>query len=115
MALLTVRTFSALGGAIARIAVNASDTISGGDIGDRGVILDVNNGAGSPINVTISDPGTTPAGNPASGSPAGRVIAVPNGQQRDIYIGPRNVDPSTGVATITYSSTTTVTAESTRY
>jgi hypothetical protein len=115
MALLTVRTFQAAGGAIARIAVNSTDTISGSDIGDRGVILDVNNASGGSINVTVGDPGTTPAGNAASGSPAGRVVAVPAGAQRDIYISPRNVDPATGVATITYSSTTSVTAECTRY
>jgi hypothetical protein len=79
------------------------------------VILDVNNASGGSINVTVGDPGTTPAGNPASGSPAGRVVAVPAGAQRDIYISPRNVDPSTGVVTVTYSSTTSVTAECTRY
>lgn len=115
MALLSVRTFSPTGGAISRIAVNSSDTIDGGQIGDRGVVLDVNNASGSSINVTIGDPGTTPAGNAAAGSPAGRVIAVPAGTQRDIYVGPRNVDPSSGVATITYSAVTSVTAEVTRY
>jgi hypothetical protein len=115
MALLTPRTFVATGGAINRVAVSSSDTISGGDIGDRGVILDVNNASGGSINVTILDPGTTPAGNPATGTPAGRVIAVPAGQQRDIFISPKNVDPSTGVATANYSATTSVTAEVTRY
>lgn len=115
MALLSVRTFSASGGAISRVAVNTTDTISGDAIGDRGVILDVNNASGGSINVTIGDPGTTPAGNAAAGSPAGRVVAVPAGQQRDIYISPRNVDPATGVVTITYSSATSVTAEATRY
>lgn len=115
MALLTVRTITAAGAAVARTAVSASDTIDGGAIGDRGVVLDVNNGSGGSINVTVGDPGLTPAGNPASGSPAGRVIAVPAGQQRQIYIGPKNVDPSTGVATITYSATTSVTAEAYRY
>ena len=115
MALLAVRTITAAGAAITRSAVSASDTIDGGQIGDRGVVLDVNNGSGSSINVTIGDPGLTPAGNAAAGSPAGRVVAVPAGAQRQIYVGPKNVDPSTGVATITYSATTTVTAEAYRY
>lgn len=115
MALLTVRTITASGAAVARTAVAASDTISGNDIADRGVILDVNNASAGSINVTVGDPGQTPAGNPASGTPAGRVIAVPAGGQRQIYIGPKNVDPATGVVTITYSAQTSVTAEAYRY
>lgn len=115
MALLTVRTISAAGSAVSRSAVAASDTISGSDIAERGVVLDVNNASGGSINVTIGDPGQTPAGNPATGTPAGRVVAVPAGAQRQIYVGPRNVDPSTGVATVTYSAQTSVTAEAYRY
>lgn len=115
MALLTVRSIVATGAAIARSAVAASDTIAGSVIADRGVVLDVSNASGSSINVTISDPGTTPAGNPASGSPAGRVVAVGAGAQKQIFVGPKNVDPATGFATITYSAQATVTAEAYRY
>lgn len=115
MALMTVRTISTAGAAINRTAVASTDTINGGDIGGRGVVLDVNNASASSINVTIGDPGVTPAGNPASGTPAGRVVAVPAGAQRQIYVGPKNVDPATGVATITYSATASVTAEAYRY
>jgi hypothetical protein len=115
VALLSVRTITVTGAAVARSAVAASDTIDGGAIGDRGVILDVNNASGGSINVTIGDPGQTPAGNAAAGSPAGRVVAVPAGAQRQIYVGPKNVDPATGVVTITYSATTSVTAEAYRY
>lgn len=115
MALLSVRTITTTGAAINRSAVAASDTIDGGQIGHRGVVLDVNNASGGSINVTISDPGFTPAGNPASGTPAGKVTAVPAGAQRQIWIGPGNVDPATGVATITYSAQTSVTAEAYRY
>lgn len=115
MALLTVRSQLAAGSGRTLAAVNSSDTISGSDIGDRGVILDVNNGGGGSITAIISDPGTTPAGNVAAGSPAGVVVTIGAGLQRDIFIGPKNVNPATGVATITYSGTTTVTAEVTRY
>lgn len=115
MALLTVRSITAAGAAIARAAVSSSDTIDGSAIGDRGLVLDVNNASGGSINVTIGDPGTTPAGNPASGTPAGRVVAVPAASQRQIFVGPRNVDPATGVATVSYSATTSVTAEVYRY
>lgn len=115
MALLTVASVPATGNTPNLSAVNASDTISGSDVGDRGVILHVTNGGGGSINVTVSDPGTTPAGNVAAGTPAGTVVAVANGTGKRIYVGPRNVNPATGVATITYSGTTSVTAEAYRY
>lgn len=111
MALLTVTAVTAAGVVTNLVAANSSDTISGVDIGTRGVVLHVNNGGGAPINVTISDPGTTPAGNAGSA----RVVAVTNGTAKRIWIGPGNVDPVTNVATITYSAVTSVTAEAIRY
>jgi hypothetical protein len=111
MALLTVTTLSAAGALTNLAAVNTTDTISASDIGDRGVILDVNNGAGAPITVTISDVGLTPAGN--VGTPL--VVTVTNATRKRIFVGPKNVNPATGVATLTYSSATTITAEAFRY
>lgn len=110
MALLTVTPVLAAGVATNLVAVNSTDTISGNDIGQRGVILEVANGAGSPMTVSISDPGATSAGNP--GTVTARTVT--NGTRKRFYVGPGNVDPATGLATITYSSATTITAEAFR-
>lgn len=107
MALMTGRTIVAAGGTFSLAAVAASDTISGEFIGERGAILDVNNGSGGSINVTISDPGRTAAGNTGTA----QVVAVGAGARKQIFIGKGNVDPTTGLATVTYSATTSVTAE----
>lgn len=110
MALLVVPAVSAAGVATNLVQVNSTDTISVADIGTRGLILEVANGAGAPITVSISDAGSTVAGNP------GTVTArsVTNATRKRFYVGPGNVDPATGLATITYSSTTTITAEAFR-
>lgn len=111
MALLTVATISGTASAPNKVAVNTTDTISASDIGDRGVILEVLNSSGGAITVSVSDAGTTPAGNP------GTVTAqsVPAAGTRRIYVGPKNVNPATAVATLTYSSATSVTAEAYRF
>lgn len=111
MALITV---SAVPGQAAvnvtAAAVAASDTIAAGDIGDRGVLLQVINGGGGSINVTISDPNTTAVGNPGTTS----AQAVANGADRWFRILPAHVNPSTGVATVAYSGTTSVTYKAIR-
>jgi hypothetical protein len=91
-------------------AVNNGDTISGDDIGDRGVILHVKT-AGTPTNVTVSDPLKTPAGN--AGTPVATAIGAT--AEAKIFVGPKNVDPATRVATINYSSVTAATAQASRY
>jgi hypothetical protein len=109
MTALTVRTVTVTAAAINRTAVAASDTITGDQIGPNGVIYDVNNAGGSTDNITVSDPGATPAGNPASGAATSYSVAA--GAQRQLLITKANVNPATGVATITHSFTTSVTAE----
>jgi hypothetical protein len=86
-------------------AVSASDTISAADVGTNGALLNVINGGGGSINVTISDPNTTAVGN------AGTTVAqaVANGVDRWFRISPAHVNPSTGVATVAFSGTTSVT------
>lgn len=87
------------------VAVAASDTvpISPG----QKAFLYVLNGGGSSINVTVADPGATPAGN--AGTPV--VVAVPNGTvPKLIPLNSGNVNGATGLVTIGYSGTTTVTA-----
>lgn len=108
MALLTAT--SVPGGTavtVAPVAVTSSDTISGSDVGLYGALLVVNNGGGSSITVTITDPGVTAVGN------AGTTVAqsVPAGGRRWLRILPGHVNKTTNVATVTYSGTTTVTAE----
>lgn len=90
---------------VAGTAVAASDTVAAQDIGINGVLINVINGGGSPINVTISDPNTTIVGNVGTTTPQ----AVANATDGWFRILPGHVNPSTGVATITYSGTTTVT------
>jgi hypothetical protein len=73
MALITVarpRPDEGLGRAGAAVA--ASDTIAASDIGTSGVLLNVINGGGGSINVTISDPNTTAVGNAGHHHGAGR-------------------------------------------
>jgi hypothetical protein len=113
MALLTVSTITGAGAVTNLAAVSASDTISASDIGTRGVLLDVNNANAGTLTVTVSDPGTTDAGNPAAG--AATTITLTTGTRKRIYVGPFNVNLSTGVATITYSPTSSVTAEAFRF
>lgn len=105
MALLTPVSVTSAATTVTAAAVAATDTIAGSDIGQDGVLLNVINGAGAPITVTLSDPGTTAVGN------VGTTVAqsVANGADRWFRISYGHVNPATGVATITYSSATTVT------
>jgi hypothetical protein len=105
MALLTAVSVLSTATTVTGAAVSASDTIAAADIGVNGALLNVNNGSGGSINVTLSDPGTTDIGN------AGTTVAqaVANGTDRWFRVTPLHVNPATGVATVTYSGTTTVT------
>jgi hypothetical protein len=91
---------------VAGAAVSASDTIAASDIGTSGVLLNVINGGGSPINVTISDPGSTAVGNVGTTT----AQAVANGTNGWFRILPGHVNSATGLATVAYSGTTSVTA-----
>lgn len=71
---------------------------------DRGFLM-VTNGGGSPINVTIADPGTTAAGN--SGSPT--AVAVAASATKLIALSPGAINPANGQIAITYSAVTSVT------
>lgn len=105
MALLTARSVTTSVTEVAAAAVSTSDTIASADIGTRGCLLNVINGAGAPINVTLVDPGSTPAGNTTT-APA---QAVANATDRWFLITPSHVNQATGVATVTFSSATTIT------
>ncbi|MFF0823062.1 hypothetical protein ACFYUR_22095 [Micromonospora haikouensis] len=107
MALLTATSVTSAATTVTAVAVNSSDTISASDIGTNGALLNVINGGGGSINVTISDPGTTAVGN------AGTAVAqaVPAGADRWFRLSPGHVNQSTGVATVSYSGTSSVTAK----
>lgn len=107
MALLTATSVTSTATTVTAAAVSSSDTISGSDIGTNGALLQVLNGSGASINVTISDPGTTAIGNAGTTVPQ----AVPAGADRWFRLSPAHVNPSTGVATVAYSATTSVTSK----
>jgi hypothetical protein len=74
-------------------------------------LLRVNNGAGAPITLTITVPGTTSYGenNPT------KVITITNGTAKYIPIPAVYGNPSdAGKVTLTWSATTTITFEYTR-
>lgn len=105
MAALTAIQPVAGGVSSAGAAVSASDTISNAFTGSRGAYLEIINGGGSPDTVTISDAGSTPAGNPATTTG----VSVTNGTSKIFFISPYAYNVSTGNVTVTHSFTTTVT------
>lgn len=106
MALLTAQTAAADGTAITFSAASASDTFA--NTGNERFVI--KNGSGSSINVTFDSP-TTCEFAAAASSAHDLVVAVAAGAET--WVGPLSMarfnDPSTGLVTVTYSSTTTVT------
>lgn len=107
MALLTVQVVSGAGSvapAGTQLAAWASpDTISASDIGSDGVLVEVTNTSGGSLDLRVSDPGKTPAGNSAANGYT--TIAVATGTTVKARVMPSNVNPSTGVAQVGASST----------
>lgn len=102
MALLSPQTITEAGVTPTLSAVNTTDTIAV----DTGLVLHVSNGAGSPINVTFTDAGSTPGGSAATNV----ARSVTNGTIKMFKVNPNWASASTGLITVTYSSTTTITA-----
>lgn len=110
MAALTAVVPANAGTTSAPAAVAASDTVAQAILGQRGAYLKiVNNGAGTD-NITISDNGVTPAGNGLSGSTIAGSVANA-GASKVFYLRQEQVNPSTGLITITHSVTASVTYE----
>lgn len=105
MALLTATSVTSTATTVTAAAVSASDTVLASDIGTNGALLQVINGGGGSINVTISDPGSTAVGN--AGTTAAQAVGA--GVDRWFRLSPGHVNTSTGVATVAYSGTTSVT------
>lgn len=107
MAALSATTPARDGTATPGAAVASSDTISRSVMGPLGVYLEILNGNAATDNVTISDAGATPAGSPL---PSGQFSAsVTNGTNKIFHIRPEQVNPATGLVTVTHSVTATVT------
>lgn len=104
MAALTVNNAPAAGAApSAPVQITAwsgtGDTISGSEVGERGVVAHVTNTSGGSLDFRVSDPGTTPAGNTAANGYT--TVTVPTaGQGMLVFIGKNNVDPATGVVKV---------------
>lgn len=107
MAAITPSTVTTGGLLAAPASVAASDTIAGDLVPQNGLLLRVINGGASPDNVSITDGGTTPAGNPGTVTP----VAVAAGTTKTILITRNNIVLSTNLVTITHSFQTSVTYE----
>jgi hypothetical protein len=105
MALLTAVSVTSAATTVTAAAVSSTDTVSQSDIGTDGALLNIINGSGASMTVTLSDPGSTAIGN------VGTTVtqSVPAGADRWFRLSPGHVNPATGVATINNSATTTIT------
>lgn len=107
MAALTATTPTNAGATVAGAAVASSDTIARSVMGAKGAYLEIINGNAASDSVTISDAGSTPAGNALA---SGTISAtVTNGTNKVFFIKHEQVDPATNLVTITHSVTATVT------
>ena len=107
MAALTATTPVLAGVATPGAAVAASDTISQSQLGAKGAFLEILNGNAAVDNMTISDAGNTAAGNTLAGGTY--AVSVTNATNKVFWISPAQVNPSTGLVTVTHSVTSTVT------
>jgi len=102
MPLASLQSITPAGLAPAYATPNATEQIVPNDR----QFLHVKNASGSSMNVTITDPGTTPAGNVATNP----VIAVPAAGERMIFLNMNLMNTVTGTIQVAFSSTTSVTA-----
>ncbi len=96
-----------VGGALsAPGAVASSETVNGNLVASN-AILQVINASGVSVNVTIVDPGRTPAGNTGTAA----AVAVAAGATRFFKLSTATVDSASGNITVNFSATTSVTAQ----
>ena len=111
MAAITLQTITAAGLAYTTASASGGgDTVALASATDVGSFLVVKNGGGSPITVTITDPGTSAAGNTAT-APANSVAA---GATTLFPLLPAQVNATTGLISISYSAVTSVTVAAIR-
>lgn len=104
-ALALTHTPSRGGATVATGSISVADTISRTVLGARGVDLEILNGSGGPITVTVSDATTTRSG----GAAAAISTTIADGAGKSFKIIPQQADPSTKLVSITSTSGTTVT------
>jgi len=107
VAALTATTPVVTGTAITPPGVSSSDTIDASILGQRGAYLVIVNGNAGSDTVTIKDFGSTAAGNSLTSNQF--TATVTNGTSKAFHVKPSQVDPSTGLVTVTHSVTATVT------
>jgi hypothetical protein len=111
MALLTLQSMTSAGLAPTMVAATGGgDTVALASATDDRSFLQVTNGGGSPITVTLADPGVTPAGN--AGTATAQSVAA--GATKLFPLNPNLVNTSTGFISISYSGVTTVTVAAIR-
>ena len=103
MALLTAQVITKAGLQPVYTAVNASDTITP----DNNLFLHVKNTNAAACTVTLDDGGSTPGGSAATDP---TVVVPATTGDRMIAIPASFVNPATGLITVTYSVTASVTA-----
>lgn len=109
MAALTAVTATSTGTLDPPASVAASDTVAQSVLGPKGALLSVINAGAGTDTITISDAGLTPAGNAlASGAITGLSVANA-GVSKVFFLSPSQVNPATGLITITHSQPTGVT------
>jgi hypothetical protein len=105
VALLAATSVTSTATTVTATAIGSAPfTVAASDIGTNGALLNIINGGGGSINVTLEDPGFTGLGN----GPSEPAQAVGAGADRWFRLSPGHAD-STGVATVTLSGTTSVT------
>ncbi len=103
MTLNAAQSVLATGTTPAPYTPTASDTIAAGDIiPGGGCVLRVVT-TGTATNVAVQDPNVTAQGNPGTVT----AVACPSSGVRYILVPPAAVNPSTGVATVTFSGALT--------
>jgi hypothetical protein len=83
----------------------APTQIAAGDIGPYGALVNIINGSGGSMTVTVEDPTFTSLSN----SPSEPAQTVANATDGWFRVMPSNVDPATGFALLTLSTVTSVT------
>jgi hypothetical protein len=108
VAALTAITPTNAGISSAGAAVAASDTIAQSILGPRGAYLEIINAGAGTDTMSISDHGTTPAGNSLTGNTIAATVA--NGGASKVFrLTNEQVNPATNLITVTHSQPTGVT------
>jgi hypothetical protein len=78
-----------------------------GNLVAYGAVLEVANASGGPVDVTLIDPGRTPAGNPGDHPPA----AVADGTTEYFQLVAAHVDRATNTITVAFDPVPGITAQ----